>query len=819
MNIDIIGAGPAGLYFAILAKKSFSTARIEVTERNRADDTFGFGIVLSDETLANLQCADEPTYREIAAHFAYWDDIYTHFKGTVSKSSGHGFSGIRRLTLLQILQRRAIDLGVAIRYGVEDKGLAAHADADLIVAADGINSPIREALKTYFAPEVDVRSNRFTWLGARMNLPGFTYSFREDTISPRDRKHPPGIWNMHAYEYTVRERESDAGSDPNVPVGECTIVIETTDEAFRASGLSPTDEAATARFVERLFAEELQGHKVLTNRSHWRQFPTITCKTWHHRIDRGNGKCVQVVLLGDAAHTAHFSIGSGTKLALEDAIALHAAIRSQADDAQPNDLQRALAHYEADRRDEVGRIQHSANVSLVWFENVRRFWEMEPIQFNYSLLSRSKQITHENLRLRDAPLVAEVEHWWNRGAARAASVSLPRSFTAPPLFSPFALRDMQVVNRIVVSPMAQYSAIDGMPNEWHFVHYTTRALGGAGLVFIEMTCPSPDARITPGCTGLWNRKQAAAFKRIVDFAHRHSDARLCMQIGHAGRKGSTQVGWEKMDDPLDEMLHGPNWDLVAPSPLSYREGINAPPRAMTPDDMARIRDEFVVSALLADEAGFDMLELHMAHGYLLASFISPITNRREDAYGGSLAHRLRFPLEVWDAVRAAWPKHKPMSVRVSATDWIPGGTTGADAVEIAKTFKAHGCDLIDVSTGQTDPASRPVYGRMYQATFAEQVRLEADIATMAVGAVTSADQVNTLLVSGRADLVALARPHLADPYFTLRAATEAGYEGTTWPAQYLPGAQQAYTLAKRAKEDAANKAVEAAPAPGARRIL
>ena len=796
MNIDIIGAGPAGLYFAILAKKSFPAARIDITERNRADDTFGFGIVLSDETLANLQRADEPTYREIAAHFASWDDIYTHFKGTVSKSTGHGFSGIRRLTLLQILQRRAAELGVAIRYGIDDKGLETHADADLIVAADGINSPIREALKTHFAPEVDLRSNRFTWLGARMNLPGFTYSFREDTISPRNKKHKPGIWNMHAYEFTRREGD-ECGSDPGASIGECTIVIETTDEAFRASGLSPTDEAATARFVERLFSEELQGHAVLTNRSHWRQFPTVTCKTWHHRIDRADGESAQVVLLGDAAHTAHFSIGSGTKLALEDAICLHAAIVRQ-----PDDLQRALAHYEADRRDEVGRIQHSANVSLVWFENVRRFWEMEPIQFNYSLLSRSKQITHENLRLRDAPLVAEVESWWNRRVARALGTSLSKSFTAPPLFSPFVLRDMQVKNRVVVSPMAQYSAIDGMPNEWHFVHYTTRALGGAGLVFIEMTCPSPDARITPGCTGLWNRTQANAFRRIVDFAHRHSDAKLCMQIGHAGRKGSTQVGWEKMDDPLDEVLHGPNWDLYAPSPVAYREGVNAPPRAMTLSDMDRIRDEFVVSARFADEAGFDMLELHMAHGYLLASFISPITNRREDAYGGSLAHRLKFPLEVWDAVRAAWPAHKPMSVRVSATDWISGGTTGADTVEIARTFKMHGCDLIDVSTGQTDPASRPVYGRMYQATFAEQVRLEAGIATMAVGAVTSADQVNTLLVSGRADLVALGRPHLADPYFTLHAAAATGYEGTTWPAQYLPGAQQAYVLARRAREDA-----------------
>ena len=798
MNIHIVGAGPAGLYFAILAKKSFPDARIEVSERNRADDTFGFGIVLSDETLGNLQRADEPTYREIADSFAYWDDIYTQFRGTVSQSSGHGFSGVRRLTLLQILQRRAEALGVVLRYGVDDAGIDAHPDADLLVAADGINSPIRDALKSAFAPEVDLRSNRFTWLGARMNLPGFTYSFREDTISPTDGPYQPGIWNMHAYQFTPMHDDADDA------VGECTIVIETTDEAFHASGLSPTDEAATARFVERLFADDLHGNAVLTNRSHWRQFPTITCKTWHHAVERPDGRTTQVVLLGDAAHTAHFSIGSGTKLALEDAIALHAAIVSR-----PDDLQRALAHYEAGRRDEVGRIQHSANVSLAWFENVRRFWDMEPIQFNYSLLSRSKQITHENLRLRDPSLVAEVEHWWNDGVARTLDVTLPTRFEAPPMFAPLTLRDMTLKNRVVVSPMAQYSAVDGMPNEWHFVHYTTRALGGAGLVFIEMSCPSADARITPGCTGLWSRAQADAWKRIVDFSHRHSDAKLCMQLGHAGRKGSTQVGWLKMDDPLDEVLHGPNWDLYAPSPIAYREGVNAMPRVMTPTDMDRIRDQFVASAKLADDAGFDMLELHMAHGYLLASFLSPITNRRDDAYGGSLANRMRFPLEVWDAVRAAWPHGKPMSVRISATDWMSGGTTGSDTVEMARVFKAHGCDLIDVSTGQTDPKSKPVYGRMYQASHAEQVRLEAGIATMAVGAVTTADQVNTLLVSGRADLVALARPHLADPYFTLHAATDAGYEGTAWPAQYVPGAQQAYTLAKRAREDAAKKAAEA----------
>jgi anthraniloyl-CoA monooxygenase len=780
MRVDVIGGGPAGLYSAILLKKRFPHASIELVERNRPDDTFGFGIVLSDETLANLQRADAPSRAQIEANFAYWDDILVQYEGQVMRSSGHGFSGIGRLKLLEILQARAAELGVVVRYSQEDPGMAAHRGADLVIASDGINSAIREGHRDRFMPSVDQRTNRFTWLGAKMNLPGFYYSFREDERG--------GIWNMHAYQYKP---------------GECTIVIETTDEAFLASGLGVQDEAATAAWVERLFADDLKGATVLTNRSFWRQFPTIGCKTWHTEIDG-----LPVVLLGDAAHTAHFSIGSGTKLAMEDAIALDDAIG-----ARPDDLRAALALYESSRRDEVGRIQHSANVSLVWFENVRRFFHMDPIQFEVSLLTRSKQITYENLRLRDAALVARATRWWNRQEAERLGIPSHGDqpwLDAPPMFAPLRLRDMWVANRTVVSPMAQYSARDGVPNDWHLVHYGSRALGGAGLVFVEMTCVSPEGRITPGCTGLWNDAQMQGFRRLVDFVHASSQAKLCMQIGHAGRKGSTQLGWEQMDWPIDEASGGArNWPLVAPSPLPYREGVNQVPREMSRADMDAIRAQFVHSARLAEQAGFDMLEVHMAHGYLLASFLSPVTNRRTDAYGGSLQNRMRWPLEVFDAVRAAWPAHKPMSVRVSATDWIPGGLTGADTVEIARVLKEHGCDLIDVSTGQTDPASRPVYGRMFQATFAEQVRLEAGIATMAVGAVTTADQVNTLLISGRADLVALGRPHLADPYFTLHAAADADWRGIGWPVQYHSGASQLHTTAQRAKEDAARRAVKA----------
>ena len=573
--------------------------------------------------------------------------------------------------------------------------------------------------------------------------------------------------------------------------GECTLVVETTDEAFRKSGLGVEDEQATAAYVERLFAEELRGSdgraaRVLTNRSHWRNFPTIACATWHHD---------NIVLLGDAAHTAHFTIGSGTKLALEDAIALHAALLRHADEPRA-----ALPAYEAARREESERIQHSANVSLVFFENVRRFWHMDPVQFNFALMSRSKQITYENLRLRDPGFIAAVDRWWAGEVARTERIALQPGFAAPPpMFAPFTLRGMRLANRVVVSPMCQYAAAEGTPNDWHLVHYGARAVGGAGLVYTEMTCVSAEARITPGCAGLYSAEHAQWWTRIVAFAHRHSQAKVCLQLGHAGRKGSTQLMWDDMDHPLDR----DNWPILAASPLPYLPDSQVP-REMSRADMDAVRDQFTAAAKLAVSCGFDMLEIHMAHGYLLASFISPVTNRRTDAYGGPLAHRLRFPLEVFDAVRAVWPQERPMAVRISATDWMSGGLSGKDAVEIARVFKAHGCDLIDVSTGQTDPASKPVYGRMYQTLFSEQIRNEAGIATMAVGAITSADQVNTIIASGRADLCALARPHLADPGFTLRAAadyTALGYaiEGVSWPKQYLPAKQQLEALARRAR--------------------
>ena len=755
MKIDVIGGGPAGLYFSILVSKSIPQAKVTVFEQNKPDDTFGFGIVLSDETLGRLQLADEESHAEIAANFAYWDDIYTHFKGQVLRSSGHGFSGLKRLTLLEILQRRAASLGVDIRYQTRDPGIESHRDADLVVAADGVNSPVREAWKAHFRPVIEMRPNKFCWLGAETPLPGFTFAFKEDEA---------GLWAIHAYQFTR---------------GQCTVILETSDETFRRSGLAVTDEQATARYCERLFAEELRGHRLLVNRSHWRNFPNIHCEHWSHE---------NTVLVGDAAHTAHFSIGSGTKLAMEDVIALHKAVSES-----PDNLPRALANYEVARRPEVEKIQHSADTSLGWFEHMERYWAMDPVQFNFSLLSRSKQITWENLRLRDPGVVAEVEQWWNRSVAAQQGIVLPSGFKAPPFLAPLRLRDLQLANRVVVSPMCQYSATDGVAGDWHLVHYGSRAIGGAGLVYTEMTAVSAQARITPGCAGIYTPEHVAAWRRISDFAHAQSAARLCLQLGHAGRKGSTQLGWESIDSPLPEA----NWPLLAPSPLPYKPGESQVPAAMTRADMDRVRADFERATQMAIDAGFDMIEVHMAHGYLLATFISPVTNKRTDEYGGSLEARMRFPLEIFDACRALWPAERPMAARISATDWMPGGITGDDSVQIARMLKAHGCDLVDVSTGQTDPASRPVYGRMYQAGFAEQIRLETGIATMAVGAITSIDQVNTLLAAGRADLCALARPHLADPYFTLHAAAEAGSRNVSWPRAYLAGRDQAYALSRR----------------------
>ena len=767
MRITVIGGGPAGLYFSLLVKKAWPQADIAVYERNRADDTFGFGVVFSDQTLDTFERYDRESYRAIVENFAYWDDIEVHFKGTVHRIGGNGFCGCARTTLLRLLQERCRGLGVRLHFQTEVEDLSRFADSDLIVAADGINSRIRERFRDHFQPELDLRPNKFSWMGSTRPFDAFSFFFRET-------EH--GIFIAHCYQY-----------EP----GRSTWVLETDPETFARAGLESMSEEESARLMERVFAEEIQGHPLIVNRSIWRNFPMIRNARWVKD---------NVVLLGDAKATAHFSIGSGTKLAMEDAIALYEALIAK------RSVSDALAHFEAARREEVEKTQHAADVSLVWFEHVDRFWEMEPLQFAFGVMTRSKAITYDNLKLRAPEFVDDVDRMFARQVHRRLGYDVDVRKPVPPMFQPFRLREMELANRVVVSPMDMYSAVDGVPTDWHLMHYGARAVGGAGLVYTEMTCVSPEARITPGCTGMYTDEQEAAWRRIVDFVHGHSRARICLQLGHSGRKGSTRLMWEGMDEPLPEG----NWEIVSASPIPYFPHSQVP-REMTRADMDKVVADFGQAALRGERAGFDMLELHCAHGYLLASFISPLTNIRTDDYGGSLENRLRFPLEVFEALRDAWPKHKPMSVRISATDWKAGGITGEDAVEISRAFAQAGADLIDVSTGQTVPDARPIYGRMFQTPFSDQIRNEAQLATMCVGNITSADQVNTILAAGRADLVALGRPHLADPHFTLRAAAQYGVTAQACPPQYLPGKAQLFRTMEREQQDLRELRLKAKP--------
>ena len=769
MKVHVIGGGPAGLYFAILMKKAWPQTLITVFERNKPDDTFGFGVVFSDQTLAGFESYDLETYRQIVGHFAYWDDIEIHFRGSTFRIGGNGFCGTSRTMLLKILGRRAHSLGIDVKYQSEaDLQKTQIRGADLVVAADGINSRTRELFKDKFKPSIELRPNYFCWMGSDRPMDAFNFFFKET---------PHGIFIAHCYQYQP---------------GRSTWVLETDPETFKRAGLDKMDEAASARFLEGVFADELAGHKLITNRSVWRNFPTIRCEKWTAN---------NVVLIGDAKATAHFSIGSGTKLAMEDAIALYEAFRFTGG----RDVKTALARFESARRDEVEKTQHSADVSLVWFEHVKRFWHMDPTRFAFGLMTRSKAITYDNLALRAPEFVRLADKLVARDAEKQG-FDVDTAEPMAPMFQPFRLRGMTLANRVVVSPMCQYSAADGVPGDWHMVHYGSRAIGGAGLMFTEMTDVSAQARISPGCTGLYDDAQEAAWTRIVDFVHANSDTKFCLQLGHAGRKGSTRLMWDGIDEPLPDG----NWPIVAASPLPYYPHSQVP-RAMTRADMDATIADYVQAVTRAVRAGFDMIELHAAHGYLLASFISPLTNKRADEYGGSLDNRLRFPLEVFRAMRKAWADGKPMSVRISATDWQDGGLTGDHAVLVARAFAEAGCDLIDVSTGQTTPEADPMYGRMYQTPFSDQIRNDAGIATMCVGAITGPDQVNTIIAAGRADLVALARPHLVDPSFTMKAAAWYGVGDIACPPQYTAGRDQLFRNSEREREELTELRLKAKP--------
>ena len=760
MKIAIIGGGPGGLYFSILTKKAMPNCQIDIYERNKADDSFGFGVVFSDETLGEFLKRDMQSYELIRSKFAYWDDIIIARDGETVNIAGNGFCGCSRKTLLQLLQQRCLEEGVNLHFEHNVDDLSQFKDADIIIAADGIGSQIRSQFASEFGTKIELKKNRFVWLGSTKPLDAFTYFFR-------NTQH--GLMVAHSYQYEE---------------GMSTWIFECSDETWQKFNFEVTNEADTIAKISEIFKEEIDGHSLISNKSHWRQFPHVTNENWYHK---------NIVLLGDAKATAHYSIGSGTKLAMDSAIGLFDAIM-----ANPNDVQAAFQQYDKSRRNIVEMIQYAALVSLDWFENMNRHNQHPFYQFAFGCMTRAKKVTYENLRLRDKTFTDKVLEEFNSNQQPTTNKQQPISAA----FSTFKLRDLELQNRIAMSSMGQYSAESGLVNDWHFQHYTSRAIGGLGLILTEMTAVSETGRITLGCAGIYNENQIVEWKRINDFIHHNTNTKTAIQLGHSGRKGATKKPWEEID--LED-----KWNLISVSPLAFNSKFETPIE-MTISDMDVIVSQFVQATKNSNNADFDMIELQAHHGFLLASFLSPLTNFRTDEFGGNIENRLKFPLRVFSEMRMAFPSEKPMSVRISATDWAENGITEQDVITIAEAFKDAGADIINVSTGNTVENQKPQTGRMWQTPFSDLVRNTVHIPTITAGYIQDIDQINTIILNGRADIVALGRPLLLDPYFVRNAQAYEQFQTSDIPIQYKMGISHLYPLkaSERKQADEMKKALK-----------
>ena len=740
-SIAVIGGGPGGLYFSILTKKAFPDCQIDVYERNKADDSFGFGVVFSDETLSEFLTRDPKSYDLIRKHFAYWDDLDVARDGEIVRISGNGFCGCSRKTLLQLLQQRCLEEGVNLHFehAIEDVSTL---KADYIVACDGINSAIRTQFASDFGTKTELKKNKFVWLGSTKPLDAFTYFFRTTEFGP---------FVAHSYQYQE---------------GMSTWIFECSEETWENAGFETTNEEATISKISSIFKEELDGHGLISNRSHWRQFPAITNEKWHKD---------NIVLLGDSKATAHYSIGSGTKLAMECAISLSDAIVKFGTNKEA-----AFAEYENLRRNRVEMIQYAANVSLDWFENMDRYIDFDFNQFAFGVMTRSKKVTFENLAIRDASFPEKVLTEFN------INNKIPNVKT-PAAFNPFYIKNLKLENRIVMAPMGQYQAENGLPNSWHFSHYTQRALGGLGLIITEMTAISQSGRITLGCTGIYDENQVLEWKKINNFIHENSACKVAIQLGHSGRKGSVKKPWE-----TEKLADSQQWELISASPIPFAEN-GIVPKNMTVTDMDLIVKQFENAAQNAEEANFDMIELQAHHGFLLASFLSPLTNNRTDEFGGTISNRLKFPLKVFKAIRTIFPAEKPIAVRISATDWTENGISQQDVLTIAEAFKGAGADIINVSTGNTVSNQQPQTGRMWQTPFSDLIRNTVHIPTITAGSITDVDQINTIILNGKADLVALGKPLLLNPYFVRNAQAYESFEPNDISNSYKMGIQTLFS--------------------------